>query len=67
MITVYAFALSALGMAGVYLGIAFLNGFLFPSVFGGLYAVSNDPKRIDFGGRYRGLHGAFSGSDTGRV
>ncbi|MAF31960.1 MAG: hypothetical protein VXY83_05820 [Pseudomonadota bacterium] len=42
MITVYAFALSALGMAGVYLGIAFLNGFLFPSVFGGLYALTDN-------------------------
>jgi hypothetical protein len=33
-VTIYSFLLCAVGIGGVYLGIAFLNGLLYPSVFG---------------------------------
>ena len=35
--------LCALGMGGVYLGIGFLNGILWPQVFGALYAATESP------------------------
>lgn len=35
--------LCALGMGGVYLGIGFLNGILWPQVFGALYAATENP------------------------
>jgi hypothetical protein len=40
-VTIYSFLLCAVGIGGVYLGIAFLNGLLYPSVFGPLYAVTD--------------------------
>lgn len=42
MTTVYAFFLAAVGMGFVYLGIAFINGLLLPSIFSGLYGVTEN-------------------------
>lgn len=42
MVSVYALALSAVGMGLVYVGIAFLNGFLFPSLLAPVYNLTDN-------------------------
>lgn len=40
--TIQSLSLCAVALGGVYLGIAFLNGLLLPSIFKGLYALTDN-------------------------